>query len=162
LIVIDQEEKVKFESVDQILDFAIEKEQDAADFYNGLAGKVDREYMKQIFNQFAKEELGHKRKLMGVKEGKRMLKSEQRVADLKIGETLTDIDVSEGAEKLDFQQALILAMKAEKAAFKLYNDLADAAEEDELKHIFLALAQEEAKHKLRFEVEYDDYALREN
>lgn len=153
---------MNFESVDQILDFAIEKEQDAADFYNDLAGKMDREYMKQIFSQFAKEELGHKRKLEGVKEGKMMASAEKKVMDLKIGENLAEVDLSEGVGQLDYQQALILAMKAEKYAYRLYNDLADAAEQDEMKNVFLSLAQEEAKHKLRFELEYDDYALREN
>lgn len=153
---------MNFDSVDQILDFAIEKEQDAADFYNDLAGKMDREYMKQIFTQFAKEEMGHKRKLEGVKEGKGMVSSAKRVMDLKIGEHLVEVDLSEGVGEIDYQQALILAMKAEKAAFKLYNDLAEAADKDEMKQLFLSLAQEEAKHKLRFELEYDDYALREN
>ena len=152
---------MKFESVDQVLDFAIEKEQDAADFYNDLAGKMNREYIKQIFSQFAKEEMGHKRKLEGVKEGKLMASSEKRVLDLKIGDHLAEIDVAVASE-LDYQQALIVAMKAEKNAFRLYNDLAEAADQDEMKKIFMSLAQEEAKHKLRFELEYDDYALREN
>jgi hypothetical protein len=31
-----------------------------------------------------------------------------------------------------------------------------------MKTFFLALAQEEAKHKLRFELEYDDQILRDN
>ena len=55
-----------------------------------------------------------------------------------------------------------MAMKAEKAAFKLYTDLAAATDDDGLKQIFLDLAQEEAKHKLRFELEYDDSILTEN
>jgi rubrerythrin len=150
---------VKFDSIDQILDYAIEKEQDAADFYTSLANKMDREYMKQIFSQFAKEEMGHKRKLQGVKEGKFMLSAEKKVMDLKIGDRLTDVDLD---AEIDFQQALILAMKAEKAAYRLYNDLAEATDNDDMKNTFHALAQEEAKHKLRFEIEYDDYALRDN
>jgi len=63
---------------------------------------------------------------------------------------------------LSFQDALILAMKAEKAAFRLYSELATATDNAELQTMLLGLAQEEAKHKLRFEIEYDDYALKEN
>ena len=63
---------------------------------------------------------------------------------------------------LDFQQALIVAMKAEKAAYKLYNDLADKVDDPTVKDLFYALAQEEAKHKLRFEVEYDEVILKDN
>ena len=65
-------------------------------------------------------------------------------------------------EDLDYQKALILAMKKEKAAFMLYTDLADQADDAELKDVFKALAQEEAKHKLRFEIEYDNVYLRDN
>ena len=66
------------------------------------------------------------------------------------------------ARIMDYQQALLLAMKKEKAAFKLYSALADRAPNAQLKDVFLGLAQEESKHKLRFEIEYDEYVLREN
>ncbi len=52
-------------------------------------------------------------------------------------------------------------MKAEKAAFKLYHTLASTTDDPALKATLLGLAQEEAKHKLRFEIEYDDEFLRE-
>ena len=150
---------MKFDSVDAILDYAIEKEEDARQFYLDLASKMDREYMKKIFEQFAKEEKGHKAKLQAVKEGKLMMKAEGKVMDLKIGDHLEEVDLD---TKLDYQQALILAMKAEKNAYRLYNDLAVATDDENLKAMFLTLAQEEAKHKLRFEVEYDEYVLRDN
>jgi rubrerythrin len=150
---------MKFDSVDKILDFAIRKEQNAADFYTDLANKMDIEYMKEIFTQFASEEKGHKAKLIAVKDGKQMLAAEEQIQDLKIGDNLVDVDLS---GDLGYQEALILAMKAEKASFRLYNDLATATDDANLKQIFLNLAQEEAKHKLRFEIEYDDHILREN
>jgi rubrerythrin len=62
---------------------------------------------------------------------------------------------------ISYQDALILAMKKEKAAFRLYNDLAGLADDEGLRDLFLALAQEEAKHKLRFEVEYDERFLKD-
>jgi len=62
---------------------------------------------------------------------------------------------------MDYQDVLILAMKKEKASFHLYTDLADEVENQIQKEIFLSLAQEEAKHKLRFEIEYDNEVLME-
>jgi rubrerythrin len=53
-------------------------------------------------------------------------------------------------------------MKKEKAAFRLYSDLAGLADDAQLRNTFLFLAQEEAKHKLRFEIEYDENVLVEN
>ena len=150
---------MNLDSVEKILAFAIEKEQDAADFYNELAGKMDIEYMKKIFTGFAKEEMGHKAKLEAISEGKLLMPAEQKIKDLKIGDHLVEVELR---TDLNYQEALILAMKAEKNAYRLYNDLASATDNPEIQQILLGLAQEEAKHKLRFEVEYDDYVYKEN
>ena len=77
---------------------------------------------------------------------------------LNIADYTVDVQVS---PNLTYQDALILAMKKEKAAFKLYSDLAAANADPSMQSIFTMLAQEEARHKLRFEIEYDDF-LTEN
>lgn len=148
-----------WKSVDDILDFAIEQEEQAFQFYTDLAGRMDRPWMSKIFNDFAREEMGHKRKLEEIKHGKRLVLSEKKVLDLKIGDYLVDVDANVG---MDYQQALVLAMKKEKKAFKMYTDLAAAVDDQTLEETLLALAQEEAKHKLRFEIEYDDFILTDN
>jgi len=150
---------MKMKTVDEILDFAIEKEEDAARFYKDLAARMDKPHMKKIFEGFSREEEGHKTKLKKVKAGKMAMPVGKKVTDLKIGDHLIDIEMDAA---LDFQNALILAMKAEKAAFRLYNDLAEATDDEKSRNMFLALAQEEARHKLRFEIEYDDYVYRGN
>jgi rubrerythrin len=156
-----REETVKqWESVDDVLDFAIEREQEAVRFYTDLAAKMDKPATKEIFQGFAREEAGHKAKLLGIKESGHLEPSTQKVLDLKIGDYLVEVDPT--TDELDYQNALILAMKREKAAFKLYTNLAEATDDADLKGTMLALAQEEAKHKLRFEVEYDDQVLAEN
>jgi rubrerythrin len=53
-------------------------------------------------------------------------------------------------------------MHREKNAFKLYNRLAEISESTEHKEMFLMLASQEAKHKLRLEMIYDDDILIEN
>ena len=148
-----------FCSVDEALDFAIDKEQEAHDFYTDLAGKMDKQWMAQIFMDFAKEEAGHKEKLLAVKSGGKMEPAKENVVDLKIADYLAEVDPDTAD---DYQKALIVAMKAEKAAFKLYTDLATSTEDTGIRDTFLVLAQEEAKHKLRIEVEYDDVILAEN
>jgi rubrerythrin len=150
----------EFASVDDVLDFAISEEEGAVQFYNDLAAKMERPEMKKVFEGFAAEEEGHKKKLLSVKAGKMPLLTNDVVQNLKIAEYVVDVDSD--SKSLDYQQALIVAMKKEKSAFKLYSDLADSTEAAEYRDLFLALAQEEAKHKLRFEVEYDDQFLTEN
>lgn len=150
----------QWESVDEVLDFAIEREQEAVRFYTDLAAKMDKPGTKEIFQQFAREEAGHRKKLMDVKKSGHLQPSTKEVLDLKIGDYLVEVDPT--TDELDYQNALILAMKREKAAFKLYTNLAAATGDAGLKATMFALAQEEAKHKLRFEMEYDDNVLAEN
>ena len=150
---------MQFDSVDAVLDFAIKNEQDASDFYTELASKMEKPYMKQAFESFAAEERGHKAKLESVKKGNIAKLAKTKVLDLKIGDYLVE---QKPSATMDYQSALILAMKQEKAAFRLYTDLAASTDDDNVRDLFLGLAQEEAKHKLRFEVEYDDDFLREN
>ena len=146
-------------NVDEILDYAIGREQAAHDFYMDLATKMEQRGMKDIFVQFAGEELGHKAKLTSIKDGKRLLPHKDKVLNLKIAEYVVDVDPN---EEIDYQKALILAMKREKSSYKMYLDLSNAVDDEELAGTFLALAQEEARHKLRFEVEYDEFILAEN
>ncbi|MCT4614701.1 MAG: ferritin family protein [Marinifilaceae bacterium] len=150
----------EFNSLNDILDFAINEEQKAADFYNDLADKVSQPEIKDCFHQYALEELAHKAKLESIKANENFVFTSEKVADLKIADYLVDVDANK--ESFSYQEALTLAMKKEKSAFRLYSDLAKAAKDEKAKAVLEMLAQEEAKHKLRFEVEYDSNILTEN
>ena len=147
-----------FESADEILDFAIRKEEEAVEMYTELAKQMKNKPMHYVFHDFAREELGHKEKLLQIKSGKQLLLAPEYVANLGIADYVVDVEPS---RDMDYQQALLLAMKEEKAAFRMYTQLAAATDSPELRNTLLRLAQEEAKHKLRFEIEYDDNILRE-
>jgi rubrerythrin len=150
---------MKFGSVDEILDFAIQREEEAHDFYKNLSGQMKNPQMKKVFEEFANEEKAHKVKLQKIKVDKTLIPAKKNIQSLDIGDYLVDVEVT---EDLDYQDALNLAMKKEKAAFKLYLDLASSTDDSGLQSLFSALAQEEAKHKLRFELEYDEFIYSEN
>ncbi len=149
----------QFNSIDDILDFAIGLEQDAVDFYKELAKNAVTPDMRVVFEQFAREEISHKTRLTEVKDKGLLDIGTDTVTDLQIGDYLVSIKPSPG---MSYRDALVLAMKREKAAFRLYMDLSERAPGQEMKELFLSLAVEESKHKLRFELEYDEYILREN
>ena len=146
-------------TIQELLDFAMEQEQEASDFYMDLASKAKGPAMKEALEQFAMEERGHKAKLARIKTGKMEFGTREKVMDLKLADYLVDEKPHAG---MDYQAILIMAMKKEKAAFKMYMDLAGQANDPAVRDVFLSLAQEEAKHKLRFEIEYDDEILAEN
>jgi len=149
----------EFKNITEILDFAIGEEQSAVDFYLQLKNQSKSQETKQIFQEFAEEEMGHKAKLTKIKEDGTLKLSDEKVRDLRITEYLVDVKPS---PKMDYQEALILAMKKEKAAFRMYTALAGRAEDPAVKQLLESLALEESRHKLRFEIEYDDVVLKEN
>ena len=148
-----------FQTVDEILDFAIENEQNAADFYFELASKTKDNSIRETFTLYANEEIGHKEKLIFVKKEGIFQLEKQTILDMKMADYLVHQAVS---ENMSYQDALILAMKREKAAYRLYMKLASTTGNSQLKDLFVGLAQEEAKHKMAFEIEYDDVILHEN
>jgi len=149
---------MKFKSVDEILDFAIGKEEEAALMYSDLADRTENKAMSEVFQEFSQEELGHKEKLLEIKSGKQLLLAPEYIANLGIADYVVGVEPS---PDMDYQQVLILAMKDEKATFRMYTQLAAGTDNPELRTTLLRLAQEEAKHKLRFEIEYDDYIMME-
>jgi rubrerythrin len=148
----------QFDSIEAILDFAIAEEKIAQKFYLELVEKVDNPAVKKALIEFSKEEASHQAKLENVKAGGE-LQAKGKVINLKIADYLVDV---EPRADMDYQDVLTIAMKKEKAAFKLYTKLASQTADAEIKEVFLALAKEEAKHKLRFEMEYDDVILKED
>ena len=146
-------------TIDEILDYAIDQEQQAADFYENLAGRAEKAGMKKILLYFSEEEKQHKQRLLAVKNGENELTPEQEVLDLKISDYLVEV---EATDDISYQDALIIAMKRERAAYELYSDMANKVPDDNLREVMLGLAKEEAKHKLFFESEYDERVLMEN
>jgi rubrerythrin len=101
----------------------------------------------------------HKANLTKIKENGTLRLSDEKVRDLRITEYLIDVRPS---PNMDYHEALILAMKKEKAAFRMYTVLAEHAEDPEVKRLLRSLALVESRHKLRFEIEYDDVVFKEN
>jgi len=148
---------VEFQSIEDVLVFAIQEEAEAAAFYRGLAAVMERPEMRRALEGFAREEENHRAKLEAMKSGDLpVLSPGKDVRDLGIADYLVDAEIT---PEMDYQQALAVAMQKEKSAFRLYSLLAEAAEDEEIGKAFRALAQEEAGHKLRFEIEYDDGVL---
>ncbi len=150
---------VDFKNANEILDFAIQNEQNAVEFYTELAKTARTDDMRNTFEQFAREEVAHKVRLIKIRVEGIFTLSTEKVADLKIADYVVK---TEHTATMSYEQALVLAMKKEKAAFKLYLKLSENVSTPELKQLFLGLAQEESRHKLRFELEYDEFVLREN
>ena len=149
----------EFKTSDDILAFAIAREQESIDLYTGLAASARNPEMRKVFEQFAGEEHGHKKRLTNIQSSGQFSFTPKQVQDIRLGDYLIDREPHPG---MSYQEALIVAMKKEKAAFRPYSDLAARVADPLLRSLFDSLAQEESKHKLRFEVEYDEVVLKDN
>ncbi|MHC4659640.1 MAG: ferritin-like domain-containing protein [Planctomycetota bacterium] len=138
---------------EEILEFAIARELEAYHFYMALAGRVDSPQMRTVFTDLANEELEHKAKLeLEVMKTGKVVPPTEKVTipehDYIISDTQSLVD-------MDYKDMLMLGMEKEEAAFRTYVNLVPDVHDDESREVLLALAQEEVKHKLRFETEYD-------
>ena len=147
------------QSVEEVLDFAISREQQAVDFYTRLSTIAPGKQLQELMLDYAREEQRHKDKLLAVKADGRLENEHKRPLDLKMADYLVDV---EETPEMTYQDALIIAMKREQVAFKLYTDMAEKIDNPELKSLFESLAREEASHKNYFESEYDDKILTDN
>ena len=138
---------------DEILEFAIARELEAYRFYMALADRVDSSEMRKVFEDLAKEELEHKAKLEleVIKTGKTLPPAE-KVTIPDHDYILSDVD---SALDMDYKDMLMLGVEKEEASFRTYVNLLASVDDEESREVLLALAEEEVKHKLRFETEYD-------
>jgi rubrerythrin len=137
----------------EIIKFAIERELEAAEFYRNLQEKVNTQSSKEMLTTFEKMELGHADILKNLDLNKMELYKPEKVTNLKLSDYMVEPAVH---GEMTFQDILVLAMKREEAANKMYIDLANNSADDSMKNLFLKLATEEAKHKLQLETIYDE------
>ncbi len=147
---------MSFKSFEEIVQFAMDKEKEAVDFYSGLAKEAIFSGARETLEGFAKEEQKHLDMLKNLGQAGTALADYKFkwIPDIKRSNYLVDVDEP---EDMDYADLLRLAMKREEKALKLYNELLEKAEKEELKKVFKMLCQEEAKHKLTLETMYDDY-----
>ncbi len=144
---------------DEVIAFAIEKEQEAVNDSTAASKTVKRANMRDMLLEFAAQEEAHKQKLMGIDREKVAETSIVNIPDLKIADYSDNVELT---PDMDYRDLLTAAMKREEKAHKLYTTLASSADEPGLKRLFEMLAQEEARHKLALEREYDEHVLTEN
>lgn len=141
------------ETIEQVLDFAIEREHDACVFYQAWADRVVNPTVNKILFQLAGQERQHKEKLTAIREGNTVLRFKD---DLFPKLHLLDfVDEASLGPDLNLEDALALAMQREKVSYRLYLALAAGAEAEALVNVFVSLAHQEANHRVRLEIEYD-------
>ena len=149
---------MKNKELKDIIEFAVEREIEAYEFYRDAQNKVKPENLRDLFKELAEEELEHRDFLRD------FLKTD--VEEIKLDE-FSDFKISETLDKpvlsveMDFSDAIALAIKNEEEAMLMYEGLAKACLDEKEKDLFLGLMNMEQMHKARLEEVYVNTAFGE-
>jgi rubrerythrin len=143
-----------------IVNFAIQKEQEAVDFYHDLAARIKNRSLTAELLKIADMEVQHRERLKKLDLVAAIGGATARkVTDLKIADYLV---AQEPSPSMTWQDILNIAMHREMASMRLYTDLATIVSDQGAKQLFENLAVEETAHKLFFEKTWDEEILTEN
>ena len=148
---------MEWNSLEEALRFAIRKEADAAALYR-MASDRSNPGVKKTFEELAKAEEGHKKKLEGFDLQKIERMKPKETKGLGLSEMMEDVPYS---SEMSYADLLRMALKNEERSEHLYTSMAKSITDPSLKKLLLILAQEETKHKKRLEKIYDDEVLEE-
>jgi rubrerythrin len=141
----------------EVIQFAIQREIESIGFYNQASKIVKHSGTKDLFLDFVKQEEGHRKKLEEVQAGKIELGKIEKIPNLKISDYLVEAELK---SDLSYGDILRIAMKREERSVKLYTDLNEKNQNENLRNLFTFLIQEESKHKYYIEKLYDDEVLK--
>jgi rubrerythrin len=148
-----------FSNYEEVIRFAIEKEQEAAQFYETAALEASMQGAREMLLEFAAEERKHEKLLQDVDctEECKLTTGEYQfkwIKDIHRSDLMIEMEFQPG---MAYRDILAVAMKREEKALKLYQELLAQANTQTARNVFKLLCQEEAKHKLKLETMYDDF-----
>jgi rubrerythrin len=141
---------LKFESLDDILDFAILQEKAAQQFYSKLSGMVKNPQVSLFYRTLVEEESLHEQKLVRLKGCGYQLKD----ADLTMLRESGYLSAMPCAPEITLVEAIRFSVRKEKSSRILYALLAERMQDNkELAELFQMLAEQEQLHAEYFEGE---------
>jgi rubrerythrin len=151
--------KRRFESVSDIITFAIDREIEAAESYGRMAGMAKTPGLRDLLLELKGEEENHRRLLEEMNIAGLEKAAAPPLPDLGLSDALPDEPPDPG---MTFQDLLIFAARKEKKAMDLYEGLARSPEASGHRKLFEFLAGQERAHKLKLETEYEKHVLSED
>jgi rubrerythrin len=141
-----------------IIDLAIQREEEAYQFYMDIYNKVSDESVQDTVEFIAGEEKKHKAFLVGYRDGDHgpdALRMAE-VVDYKIAEYLAEPKIE---DQISRQEVYLLASHREANSHRFYTELARLHPQGDIKTMLLKMANEELKHKEKMEYLYSNTAF---
>jgi len=151
----------KIINFNDVIDSAIEKEENAVTFYQKALDIVKYPGAKEMLLTFVNEEKRHVTLLQEAKNNKVMtgVGEKEIPPDMSITKFLIDEQITERSTP---QEVMLAAMKNEDNAVSLYAQQVKAFEGTELEAVFENLMKMEEEHKEYLETEYEKHFMPDN
>lgn len=148
----------EFQSIQDVLNFAISLERISQQFYDDLAGRVDDPGTQYFLLEMSREEALHEEQLRSlVQEDVEELSGEAPPDEVQLY-----VQAMRVPDELDYKKAVKVAYDKEAASQMLYSLLSQVVESESIQEFLRALAKQEKKHKEFFAKEYNRIRLSEN
>ena len=143
-----------FQSVKEVLGFAISLEENMCLFYADLMPKTTSKSLQAVIKEFIQQEQNHIRTLKNLIEN---CNSDllSKAVNLKISNYTPPMNITPPGS-IAYKDLLSMAIKKENACFKLYSDLARLTSDSDIQDTFTMMASQEAHHRLAFQREYNE------
>ena len=145
-------------TIADVIDLAIQREEEAYDFYMDIYGKVQDDSVRNTVEFIAGEEKKHKAFLVGYRDGNYGSQALRMadVVDYKVAEYLEEPEISEESRSED---VYLIAAHRENRSYQFYTEIANMHAAGELKTMLSKMANEELKHKEKMEYLYANAAF---
>lgn len=145
-------------TIADVIDLAIQREEEAYDFYMDIHAKVEDAGVMDTVEFIAGEEKKHKAFLVAYRDGN-YGSDALRMADIveyRVAEYLEEPEISKDSSSED---VYLIAAHRESRSHQFYTELANMHADSELKTVLLKMANEELKHKEKMEYLYANTAF---
>jgi len=144
---------IKFETIEDVIDFAIEAEDKSFDLYTDLATQTTNFRLRSLFEQFAREELKHK---VDISERREEIINSFANSIINSAEINEGLIKFEPKQNMSMKEALAFAINCEDQMYTLYLHLSNNSNNPGISSFFLGLSNMEANHKKSYELVFDE------
>lgn len=148
----------KFVTIDDIIKFAVEREDTAFKLYTRAAELSTSISAKKMFEELAQEEATHKNVFAKIDEEKAEHHKVCTLPESSIAKYLADVPFR---TDLTYSEILVFALKTEENAYQLYKAAAGMTDDEKLQKVLMNIADVELGHRRRLEAIYEERVLTE-
>jgi len=149
---------MKFVTLEEVIRFAIEREDTAYKLYKRAAELSTSISAKKMFEELAQEEATHKDVFVKIDEDKAESHKICTLPEASIAKYLADVPFR---ENLSYSEILAYALKTEESAYQLYKAAAGMTDDPKLQKVLMNFADVELGHRRRLEAIYEERVLTE-